>query len=352
MQRRDILKAGAAASVAFPAGLARPALAQPAANRVLKFIPQSDIAVVDPIVTTAYVTRNHAYLIYDTLYGIDADFKPQPQMAEGHATEDGGRRVAITLRQGLKFHDGEPVRARDAVASIRRWAQRDAMGQALMAATDELVAEDDRRITFRLKRPFPLLFDALAKPSSPDNQMVPSFTLGVANSRMKDFYDLWMIARTFRFDRAVLTAALRRTPLIRLAAARQATFLPGPRCLRQRPGLLRLLSCHWHDSFALRAQTGPERGRRALKPATLRDSCACPKCRDPASGQTWAGRGQKPRWLAAAIASGKKLEDFAQACGMCGGNPGALALGGQDGRDALQAVAQTDFTDDGCERKR
>src|SRR4051812_1797293 len=94
MQRRDIVKAGVSAAAAIrSAGLARPALAQPAATRVLKFIPQSDIAVVDPIVTTAYVTRNHAYVIYDTLYGIDADFRPQPQMAEGHSVEDGGRRV-------------------------------------------------------------------------------------------------------------------------------------------------------------------------------------------------------------------------------------------------------------------
>ena len=166
MHRRDFLTASAAAA-ALPAALAQPAVAQPAAGRVLKFIPQSDVAVVDPIVTTAYVTRNHAYLVYDTLFGLDADFKPQPQMAEGHAVEDGGRRVTVTLRPGLKFHDGEPVRARDAVASIKRWAQRDAMGQALMAATDELAAEDDRRFVFRLKRPFPLLLDALAKPSSP-----------------------------------------------------------------------------------------------------------------------------------------------------------------------------------------
>ena len=166
MQRRDIFKAGAA-SLLSTTGLARPSLAQPTAARVLKFIPESDVAVLDPIVTTAYVTRIHGYLVYDTLYGIDADFRPQPQMAEGHAVEDGGRRVAITLRPGLKFHGGEPVRARDAVASIRRWAQRDAMGQALMAATDELAAEDDRKFAFRLKRPFPLLFDALAKPSSP-----------------------------------------------------------------------------------------------------------------------------------------------------------------------------------------
>lgn len=176
MQRREFLMATGAAAAAAGApdlapwpggGLAKPALAQTAGSRVLKFIPQSDVAVLDPIVTTAYVTRHHGFLIYDTLYGLDAEFRPQPQMAEGHAVEEGGRRVTITLRPGLRFHDGEPVRARDCVASIRRWGQRDAMGQALLAATDELVAEDDRRLTFRLKRPFALLFDALAKAGSP-----------------------------------------------------------------------------------------------------------------------------------------------------------------------------------------
>ena len=105
MQRRDILKAGVA-SCLLPAGLARPGLAQPAASRVLKFIPESDVAVLDPIVTTAYITRTHAYLIYDTLYGIDADFRPQPQMADGQAVEDGGRRVSICLRPRFEFQDG------------------------------------------------------------------------------------------------------------------------------------------------------------------------------------------------------------------------------------------------------
>ncbi|MBL6455923.1 ABC transporter substrate-binding protein [Belnapia sp. T6] len=176
MHRRNLL-AGAAAAGAMPflpsSFLATPALAQPSGSRVLKFIPQADVAVVDPIVTTAYVTRHHGFLIYDTLYGVDAEYKPQPQMAEGHKVEDGGRRVTITLRQGLSFHDGEPVRARDCVASIKRWAQRDALGQALMAATEELVANDDRNLTFRLKRPFALLFDALAKPSTPVPFMMP-----------------------------------------------------------------------------------------------------------------------------------------------------------------------------------
>jgi peptide/nickel transport system substrate-binding protein len=173
MQRRQILAgAAAAAGAAVAGGLPRPSLGQGASAgtagaRTLKFIPQADLAVLDPILTTAYVTRHHGYMVWDTLYGFDGDYKAQPQMVEGHAVEDGGRRVTMRLRQGLKFHDGEPVRARDCVASIRRWAARDALGQVLMASTDELAAADDRTIVFRLKRPFPMLFEALGKPSTP-----------------------------------------------------------------------------------------------------------------------------------------------------------------------------------------
>ncbi len=157
------------------AALARPALGQGTAGaaRVLRFIPRSDVAVLDPIATTAHVTRNHAFLVWDTLYGLDADAAPQPQMAEGHVAEEEGRRILIRLRQGLLFHDGEPVRARDAVASIRRWARRASLGQALMAATEELSAADDRTIVFRLKRPFPRLFEALASPSPPACFVMP-----------------------------------------------------------------------------------------------------------------------------------------------------------------------------------
>ncbi|MCB4821066.1 ABC transporter substrate-binding protein [Roseicella aerolata] len=164
MDRRSFLL-GTAGAAALP--LTAPALAQPVGSRVLRFIPQADLAVIDPILTTAYVTRHHGFLIYDTLYGMDAQFKPQPQMAEGHVIEDQGRRVTITLRQGLKFHDGAPVLAKDAVASIKRWWQRDAMGQALAAATEDLSATGDRTLVFRLKKPFALLLDALAKPGSP-----------------------------------------------------------------------------------------------------------------------------------------------------------------------------------------
>lgn len=162
MRRRPLL-----AALASSFSLAAPALARPEAARTLRFIPIADLGPIDPIVTTTYITRNHAYLVWDTLYGLDVRYNPQPQMAAGHSVEQDGRLVRITLRPGLMFHDGTAVRARDAVASIRRWGVRDGLGQALLAETDELSAPDDTTIEFRLKRPFSLLFDALAKTSPP-----------------------------------------------------------------------------------------------------------------------------------------------------------------------------------------
>jgi peptide/nickel transport system substrate-binding protein len=160
MRRRTFLAATSAT-------LAAPHIAVAQAGRVLKFVPQSDVAVLDPIWTTAYVTRNHGYMIFDTLFGTDGAFRASPQMAAGLTSEDDGKRVRITLRDGLSFHDGTPVLARDCVASIRRWSKRDTYGQTLMAAADELTAVDDKTIQFRLNKPFPLLPDALGK--SPTN---------------------------------------------------------------------------------------------------------------------------------------------------------------------------------------
>ncbi|WP_420103565.1 ABC transporter substrate-binding protein [Bosea sp. (in: a-proteobacteria)] len=160
MDRRQFLAASAAALLPMP----RIAQAQDA--RTLRFVPYSDVAIIDPIWTTGYSTRTHALLVWDTLYGLDEALQPQPQMVEGHVVEDEGRRWTLTLRPGLVFHDGSKVLARDAVASIKRWGARDTFGQALMAATDELTATDDRTIVFRLSRPFPNLPAALARPSA------------------------------------------------------------------------------------------------------------------------------------------------------------------------------------------
>jgi peptide/nickel transport system substrate-binding protein len=143
--------------------LAAPRLARSAGSSVLKFVPAADLSVLDPVWTTSYQSRDHGFLVFDTLYGLDSAFRPHPQMAEGAVTEDGGKTWRITLREGLLFHDGSKVLARDAAASIRRWGARDGFGQALLAACDEITAADDRTILFRLKAPFPLLPDALAK---------------------------------------------------------------------------------------------------------------------------------------------------------------------------------------------
>ncbi len=160
MQRRSFLAAGAAA-IAAP--LAAPSVARAQASTTLKFIPQADLTVLDPHWTTAYVTRNHGYLVFDTLYGQDSSYAASPQMVEGHTVSADGREWNLTLRDGLMWHDGTKVLARDCVASIQRWAKRDAFGNALIVATDELSAPDDRTIRFRLKKAFPLLPDALGK---------------------------------------------------------------------------------------------------------------------------------------------------------------------------------------------
>ncbi len=149
--------------LATAAALAAPHLARSQSRKTLKFIPQIDVPLLDPVVTSAYISRNHGFVVFDTLFGQDAAFKAQPQMVDGFTTDRDGKTWRLTLREGLKFHDGTPVLARDCTASVNRWAKRDAFGQALMAATDELSAADDKTLVFRLKRPFPLLPDALGK---------------------------------------------------------------------------------------------------------------------------------------------------------------------------------------------
>ena len=149
MNRREFVKT----SLAGAAALAAPQIVRAEAQKTINFVPHADLASLDPVWTTADITRNFSLAIYDTLYGYDAEFSAQPQMVQAHTTEDGGKQWDLTLREGLKFHDGAPVLAHDCIATIRRWAKRYPMGQALMARTDELSAISDRVIRFHLKRP-------------------------------------------------------------------------------------------------------------------------------------------------------------------------------------------------------
>ena len=165
--RREFLAGAAAATVAAPARVGA------AERRVLRFVPRSDLAILDPVWSSALITRNHGYMVFDTLFGVDDAFQPRPQMLAGFTNSDDELTWRLMLRDGQSWHDGTPVLARDCVASIRRWGARDSYGQALLAATNELSAPDDRTILFRLKQPFPYLPNALGKTSPFMPAMMP-----------------------------------------------------------------------------------------------------------------------------------------------------------------------------------
>lgn len=168
--RRTLLTA---TGLAATAGLSRPALSQTAAARTLRFIPHANLGAVDPVATSGYIVRNYGFMVYDTLFAVDTQFRVQPQMVESHETSADGRTWRFRLREGLRFHDNEPVRAVDAVASIKRWGARDTMGQTLMTVMDEMRATSDRDFEMRLKQPFPLMLDSLGKLSTQALFVVP-----------------------------------------------------------------------------------------------------------------------------------------------------------------------------------
>jgi peptide/nickel transport system substrate-binding protein len=152
MDRRTFLKTSAGAGAllaAFPA----PAISQRADARTLRIVPHADLANFDPIVNSAYVVRNAGILVWDTLYGVDSGLQPQRQMVESEEVSADGLTWTFRLRPGLKFHDGEPVLAKDAVASINRWAAREPMGGMIKAVENELAAVDDRTFRWSLRKP-------------------------------------------------------------------------------------------------------------------------------------------------------------------------------------------------------
>jgi len=141
------------------------AQAQAQAPKTLKLVPHADVKILDPTFTTAYVTRNFGYMVYDTLFALDAAGRPQPQMVEAYKRSADGRTWSFTLREQLKFSDGSPVTAADAVASLERWAARDSMGRAMGQAGAQWKAVGGRSFELRLQEPFGLVLEALAKPS-------------------------------------------------------------------------------------------------------------------------------------------------------------------------------------------
>lgn len=153
-------------------GIGAVAVPASAATQEIRAVMHSAIRVLDPIITTAHITRNHGYMVYDTLLGMDASYRPQPQMAEWTMSDD-GLVYRFTLRDGLTWHDGQPVTAADCVASLRRWAARDLGGQMLMKNAASLEADGTRTIVLTLNSPFTYVTELLAKPSSVPAFMMP-----------------------------------------------------------------------------------------------------------------------------------------------------------------------------------
>ena len=155
---RSSLLSATVASIALMAG--------PVSAETVRAVMHSALRVLDPIMTTAYMSRNHGYMIFDTLYSLDSNLVPQPQMVESHTVSDDGLVYKFTLREGLKFHDGAPVTGDDVAASIARWGERDGMGQVLMSFVESMGSDGDNVFVINLKQPYGLVIDSLAKPSS------------------------------------------------------------------------------------------------------------------------------------------------------------------------------------------
>jgi len=151
-----LLGAAAAALLSFSAE----------AQTTLKVVKHSDVKIIDPIWTTAYIVRNHGYMIYDTLFAVNDKLEVKPQMVESWKVSDDKLTYSFTLRDGLKFHDGAAVTTEDVIASLKRWASRDAMGQKLMSVVKDLTAVDAKSFTLTLKEPYGLVIESLGKPSS------------------------------------------------------------------------------------------------------------------------------------------------------------------------------------------
>src|SRR5664280_186120 len=162
-------RSAVASAVALSAALA---LSAPVEAKTITAVMHSDLRVIDPGMTTAYITRDHGYMVYDTLLATDSSFKIQPQMADWKVSGD-KLTYTFTLRDGLKWHDGAPVTAEDCVASLKRWGKADGMGQKLTDFTASLEATDAKTITLKLKEPYGLVLESIGKPSSLVPFMMP-----------------------------------------------------------------------------------------------------------------------------------------------------------------------------------
>jgi peptide/nickel transport system substrate-binding protein len=165
ISRRQIVRGGAAAAAAMTLGA--PSVHAQNSRQTLRFAAHADLKILDPVWTTAYITRNHGYLVYDTLFGTDENLQVKPQMIDRVAVSPNGMKYTFTLRDGLRWHDGQLVQSEDCVESLKRWARNNRFGQLLMAHTGKIAPVDKNTFTLELAERFGLVIDALGNPRAP-----------------------------------------------------------------------------------------------------------------------------------------------------------------------------------------
>jgi peptide/nickel transport system substrate-binding protein len=172
ISRRQLI--GGAAATAAAVTLNAPSVRAQKGRQTLRFVPESDLKVLDPVWTTGYITRNHGYLVYDTLFGTDENLHVKPQMVDRTTVSEDGMRYTFTLRDGLRWHDGQSVHSEDCVESLKRWGKRDRFGQLLMAHTRKIAPVDKKTFTLELAERFGPVLESLGKPSSNVPFMMPA----------------------------------------------------------------------------------------------------------------------------------------------------------------------------------
>ena len=182
------VRATLAIATLLGAAACTPVQGQHSENNVLRVVPGSNLAILDPIWTTATISQNHGYMIYDTLFGMNAEGRIQPQMVDSYETSPDGKTWSFRLRDGLEFHDGQPVTSEDVLASLQRWSRRDSMGQQLASFVEKWEPVDARRFRIRLHTPYGLVLESLGKPFANVPFIMPKRVAAAPSDKQIDDY--------------------------------------------------------------------------------------------------------------------------------------------------------------------
>jgi len=163
------------------AALTALAVSAPGYANTLRAVFGAPLQILDPLSTTAYITRDHGFMVYDTLFGVDLSGEVQPQMVQTWSVDEAQTTWTFRLRDGLLFHDGSPVTSADVVASLQRWQANDTLGGKMAARTTAIVAVDDQTFQIKLSEPFGPMLRALGKPSAIVPFIVPKSVLDAAD---------------------------------------------------------------------------------------------------------------------------------------------------------------------------